>query len=83
MKFRTYHEVPGADRSGLGAQVGAQRERVRDRLARVRRLVAVASGKGGVGKSYVTAALAQAVATATRAASCEGIPTKQARAQRP
>jgi len=67
VKFRTYHEVPGADRSGLGAQVGAQRERVRDRLARVRRLVAVASGKGGVGKSYVTAALAQAVAARGRA----------------
>lgn len=58
MSFRTYHEVTGADRSALGQQVGAQRERVRDRLKSVRNVVAVVSGKGGVGKSFVTSALA-------------------------
>jgi ATP-binding protein involved in chromosome partitioning len=39
-------------------QVAAQRERVNRRLASVQRIVAVMSGKGGVGKSYFTAALA-------------------------
>ncbi len=61
--FRTYHDVTGDDRSGLLEQVGRQRERVRARLADVSRVVAVMSGKGGVGKSHVTAGLAYAVAT--------------------
>lgn len=62
MSFRSYHEVTGRDRSDLGGQVAAQRQRVAARLAQVRRVVAVMSGKGGVGKSYVTAALAAAMA---------------------
>jgi ATP-binding protein involved in chromosome partitioning len=62
MSFRTYHEVAGADRSGVLAQVQAQRERVAARLAAVRHVVLVASGKGGVGKSYITAGLAVALA---------------------
>ena len=62
MSFRTYHEVAGDDRSALGAQVAAQRRRVHDRLAGVRRVVAVASGKGGVGKSHVTASIARCAA---------------------
>ena len=62
MSYRTYHDVTGPDRSQLGAQVGAQRERVNDRLRDVRRVVAVMSGKGGVGKSYVTSHLARAMA---------------------
>lgn len=40
------------------AQVQAQRARVRSRLAAVSRVVGVMSGKGGVGKSYVTSGLA-------------------------
>jgi ATP-binding protein involved in chromosome partitioning len=62
MKIRTYHELGDTDRSGLAAQVGAQRERVSRRLAAVRHAVAVMSGKGGVGKSFVTAGLAAALA---------------------
>lgn len=62
MSFRTYREVTGADGSGVAEQVGAQRARVQRQLRSVRRLVAVMSGKGGVGKSYVTAALARAAA---------------------
>lgn len=62
MKFRTYHEVTGPDVSDLGGQVGRQRERVRERLASVRAVVAVMSGKGGVGKSHVTAGLADTLA---------------------
>ncbi len=60
--FRTYFDVTGDDRSALGAQVAAQRARVRDRLATVLTVIAVASGKGGVGKSFITAGLALALA---------------------
>jgi ATP-binding protein involved in chromosome partitioning len=59
---RTYFDVEGPDRSALGEQVGRQRARVIERLREVKRVVAVVSGKGGVGKSYVTASLARALA---------------------
>lgn len=62
MSFRTYFDVEGDDASGLGAQVALQHERVRERLRDVGSVVAVISGKGGVGKSYVTSALAIALA---------------------
>lgn len=62
MTFRGYSQVTGEDRSHLGAQVGAQRARVLERLGAIQHVVAVTSGKGGVGKSYVTAQLALAVA---------------------
>jgi len=62
--MRTYHELKDSDQSGLAQQIGAQRQRVAERLAGVRRIVAVMSGKGGVGKSYVTANLARALARA-------------------
>ena len=61
-RLRTYNDLKATDQSDLGGQVGAQRERVRERLTTVRHVVAVMSGKGGVGKSYVTAALASALA---------------------
>src|SRR5439155_14974492 len=64
--MRTYHQLTDPDRSGLGDQIGAQRKRVAERLAAVRRIVAVMSGKGGVGKSYVTAHLARALARGGR-----------------
>ena len=63
MTFRTYRDVVGSDGSGIATQVAGQRARVDRRLATVRRIVAILSGKGGVGKSFVTAALAR-VATA-------------------
>jgi ATP-binding protein involved in chromosome partitioning len=59
VSFRTYRQVGGPDGSGIAEQVGAQRARVRRQLQAVRRIVAVMSGKGGVGKSFVTAALAR------------------------
>jgi ATP-binding protein involved in chromosome partitioning len=62
MNHRTYFDVEGDDRSALGAQVGRQRARVTERLRDVQRVVAIVSGKGGVGKSYVTVALARALA---------------------
>jgi ATP-binding protein involved in chromosome partitioning len=61
MTFRGYFDVAGDDASGLGAQVALQHERVRDRLRDVGGVVAIVSGKGGVGKSYVTSALAVAL----------------------
>jgi ATP-binding protein involved in chromosome partitioning len=66
MRIRTYHELTEPDRSGLAAQILAQRRRVAERLGGVRRLIAVMSGKGGVGKSYVTAHTARALAQSGR-----------------
>lgn len=63
-RIRTYRELSGEDRSGIVAQVVAQQDRVRERLSAVRHTVAVMSGKGGVGKSFVTALLATALAEA-------------------
>ena len=68
LNIRTYHDLTEGDRSGLVDQIVAQRRRVADRLASVRRVVAVLSGKGGVGKSFVTAGLARALARSGRAA---------------
>src|SRR5439155_1611109 len=67
LNIRTYHELTEADRSGLVDQIVAQRRRVADRLATVRRVVAVLSGKGGVGKSFVTTGLARALARSGQA----------------
>lgn len=60
--IRTYSEVEGDDRSDLAGQVEEQRARVERRLRSVDRVLAVMSGKGGVGKSYVAASLAAALA---------------------
>ena len=60
--IRTYSEVEGRDRSDLAGQVQELRARVERRLETVDRVVAVMSGKGGVGKSYVAASLAVALA---------------------
>lgn len=49
-------------RSEVVRQLGEQAARVRDRMAAVRYKVAVLGGKGGVGKSVVTANLARALA---------------------
>ena len=46
------------DKSDVLGQVLAQRERVTARLALIKDVVAVMSGKGGVGKSVLTANLA-------------------------
>src|SRR5438552_18613167 len=67
LNIRTCHELSEADQSGLPEQIGAQRRHVADRLASVRRVVAVLSGKGGVGKSFVTAGVARALARTGRA----------------
>lgn len=60
-RFRTYNQVEETGQE-LPAQVAAQHERLKDRLATVRSVWLVGSGKGGVGKSAVTANLAAALA---------------------
>jgi ATP-binding protein involved in chromosome partitioning len=50
------------DKSNILGQVLTQRQRVAARLASVKRVIAVMSGKGGVGKSALTANLAAALA---------------------
>lgn len=66
LNIRTYHDLTDSDVSGLPEQIGAQRRRVASALAGVRRVVAVMSGKGGVGKSLVTTQLARALARSGR-----------------
>jgi ATP-binding protein involved in chromosome partitioning len=60
--FRTYHDTDADPSADLAAQVGAQLERLTRRMAAVGSIWLVASGKGGVGKSAVTANLAAALA---------------------
>ncbi len=67
LNIRTYHELTEPDRSGLPEQIAAQRRRVVHRMRSVGRVLAVLSGKGGVGKSFVAAGLARALAGAGRA----------------
>lgn len=62
IEHRTYSDLTAPDSSGMVDQVTAQLERVAARLANVKTCAAVMSGKGGVGKSLMTAALAAACA---------------------
>lgn len=61
-RIRTYHEVADPGAESIVEQVTDQRRRMRARLDRVKQVVAVGSGKGGVGKSAVTANVAAALA---------------------
>jgi len=60
--MKKYKDIVGDGGSNIVAQVEEQQSRLKARLAAVRRIVAVLSGKGGVGKSSVTANLAAAFA---------------------
>ncbi len=61
-KIRTYHQVADPGSEDIVGQIEAQRAKLADRLAHIDRLVVVASGKGGVGKSAITANLAALLA---------------------
>ena len=59
--MRTYKELPSDAGSNIIGQVAAQANRLQKRLASVKHTVAIMSGKGGVGKSSLTANLATAL----------------------
>jgi ATP-binding protein involved in chromosome partitioning len=61
---KRYKDIAGDGGSDIVGQVEAQHARLRVRLAGVRHVVAVVSGKGGVGKSSLTANLAACFARA-------------------
>jgi ATP-binding protein involved in chromosome partitioning len=60
--MKGYREIAGDGGSNIVEQVVAQQARLTARMAAIRASVAVVSGKGGVGKSSVTANLAGALA---------------------
>jgi ATP-binding protein involved in chromosome partitioning len=59
---KKYKDILGDGGSNIVGQVEEQQSRLKARLSRVRHTVAVVSGKGGVGKSAMTANLAVAFA---------------------
>lgn len=59
--MKGYHDIVGDGGSNILEQVAEQRTRITDGLAGVRHLVAIGSGKGGVGKSTLTLHLAGAL----------------------
>ena len=59
--MKNYYDIAGDGGSRVLEQVAEQRARITDGLAGVRHLVAIGSGKGGVGKSTLTFHLASAL----------------------
>jgi ATP-binding protein involved in chromosome partitioning len=55
---KRYWDIAGDGGSNIAGQVEAQQGKLRQRLESVRAVIAVVSGKGGVGKSAITASLA-------------------------
>lgn len=59
--MKSYKDLPDGTGSDIIGQVTAQANRVSNRLVSVKRTVAIMSGKGGVGKSAITANLAESL----------------------
>lgn len=59
--MKTYTELPGDAGSNIIGQVNDQHSRLNKRLSFVQHTVAIMSGKGGVGKSAITANIATAL----------------------
>jgi ATP-binding protein involved in chromosome partitioning len=57
--MKSYYDIVGDGGSRILEQVAERRARINDGLAGVRHLVAIGSGKGGVGKSTLTLHLAE------------------------
>lgn len=66
MRMKSYKDVVSEESSVVAEQVGEQAARVADRLATVDHVVAVMSGKGGVGKSTIAVNLARILAAKGR-----------------
>lgn len=60
--MKTYNDLPNDGGSDIAGQVTRQANRLEERLRSVRYTVAIMSGKGGVGKSSITANVASALA---------------------
>ena len=61
--MKTYDDLAGDGGSNVIEQVVSQREKLRKRLDPIKHKISVMSGKGGVGKSSVTANMAVCLAT--------------------
>src|SRR5262249_60382566 len=56
-RVKRYKDIAGDGGSNIAGQVEAQQRRLKQRLESVRAIVAIVSGKGGVGKSTLTPGL--------------------------